>query len=227
MGALDLLGSGQLGTLTEQGQKVLSIATTNTERLIRLVNDILDLERMKFGKILMRKVKCNAAELLTMATEAMQAMADKLQVKLIVHPLAIELWADPDRLIQTLTNLLSNAIKFSEPGDTVWISATLTENKSVELRDNEHSLIKDTLLPNCLLFTIRDQGRGIPQEKLQMIFERFQQVDASDSRNKGGTGLGLAICRNIVQQHEGKIWVESILGEGSTFYVLLPLATSQ
>ncbi|MBH8561764.1 response regulator [Nostoc sp. CENA67] len=217
MGALDLLGSGQLGTMTEQGQKVLRIATTNTERLIRLVNDILDLERINSVKIFMRKVKCNAADLLIMATETMQAMADKLQVKLIVHPLAIELWADPDRLLQTLTNLLSNAIKFSEPGDTVSVIATLAEYKDVESDKNEPSS------HNYLLITIQDQGRGIPEDKLQLIFERFQQVDASDSRNKGGTGLGLAICRNIVQQHHGKIWVESVLGEGSTFYVLLPL----
>ncbi|OUL25484.1 hybrid sensor histidine kinase/response regulator [Nostoc sp. T09] len=217
MGALDLLSSGQLGTLTAQGQKVLSIASNNTERLIRLVNDILDLERMKSGKIFMRMGKCNAAELLITATEAMQAMADKLQVKLIVNPLVVELWADSDRLLQTLTNLLSNAIKFSEPGDTVWIGATLSENQGVESQ-------KDT--PSYLLITIRDQGRGIPEDKLQIIFERFQQVDASDSRSKGGTGLGLAICRNIVQQHSGKIWVQSILGEGSTFYVLLPLAVS-
>ncbi|MBD2165170.1 response regulator [Calothrix membranacea FACHB-236] len=217
MGALDLLGSGQLGTLTAQGQKVLSIATNNTERLIRLVNDILDLERMKSGKIFMRKAKCNAAELLITATEAMQAMADKLQVKLIVNPLAVELWADADRLLQTFTNLLSNAIKFSEPGDTVWIGATLSENQSIEPQADA---------PSYLLITFRDEGRGIPEDKLQLIFERFQQVDASDSRNKGGTGLGLAICRNIVQQHNGKIWVQSVLGEGSTFYVLLPLANS-
>jgi PAS domain S-box-containing protein len=217
MGALDLLGSGQLGTLSEQGQKVLSIATTNTERLIRLVNDILDLERMKSGKIFTRKTKCNAADLLIMATEAMQAMADKLQVRLIINPVEVELWADPDRLLQTLINLLSNAIKFSEPGDTVWINATLSESRSVESEENQPSS------PKYLLITIQDEGRGIPEDKLQIIFERFQQVDASDSRNKGGTGLGLAICRNIVQQHNGKIWVESILGKGSTFYVLLPL----
>ncbi|QLE39421.1 response regulator [Nostoc sp. C052] len=221
MGALDLLGSGQLGTLTEQGQKILSIATTNTERLIRLVNDILDLERMKSGKIFTRKTKYNAADLLIMATEAMQAMADKLQVRLIVNPVAVELWADPDRLLQTLTNLLSNAIKFSEPGDTVWISATLSESKGVESKENQPSS------PNFLLITVQDEGRGIPEDKLQIIFERFQQVDASDSRNKGGTGLGLAICRDIVQQHDGKIWVQSILGKGSTFYVLLPLPVSQ
>ncbi|WGV23355.1 ATP-binding response regulator [Halotia branconii] len=224
MGALDLLGSGQLGTLTEQGQKVLSIATINTERLIRLINDILDLERMKSAQIFMQKVKCNAADLLIMATETMQAMADKLQVKLIVHPLSVELWADPDRLLQTLTNLISNAIKFSQPGDTIWVSATLTEHKSIKLGENEDSSTQDNLLPSFLLISIRDQGRGIPEDKLQIIFERFQQVDASDSRNKGGTGLGLAICRNIVQQHNGKIWVKSNLNQGSTFYVLLPLA---
>ncbi len=223
MGALDLLGAGQLGTLTQQGQKVLSIATTNTERLMRLVNDILDLERMKSGKIFMRKAKCNVAELLITATEAMQAMADKLQVQLIVNPLTVELWADADRLIQTLTNLLSNGIKFSEPGDRVWIGAIVSESKTVESPENQHSLTKKNYPPNYVLITIQDEGRGIPEDKLQIIFERFQQVDASDSRNKGGTGLGLAICRNIVQQHNGKIWVQSILGEGSTFYVLLPL----
>ncbi|MEH1971831.1 MAG: ATP-binding protein [Nostoc sp.] len=221
MGALDLLGSGQLGTLNQQGQKVLSIATTNTERLIRLVNDILDLERMKSGKIFTRKAKCNAADLLITATEAMQAMADKLQVGLIINPVSVELWADSDRLLQTLTNLLSNAIKFSEPGDSVWISAILSESKGVESEENQPSS------SNHLLITIQDEGRGIPEDKLQIIFERFQQVDASDSRNKGGTGLGLAICRDIIQQHDGKIWVQSILGKGSTFYVLLPLPASQ
>ncbi|HBB32064.1 MAG TPA: hybrid sensor histidine kinase/response regulator [Cyanobacteria bacterium UBA8803] len=211
LGALDLLGTGQLGTLTEQGQKFLSIATSNTERLTRLVNDILDLERMKSGKIVMHKVKCNAADLIIQATEAMQAMADTSQVKLNTKPLSVELWADPDRLLQTLTNLLSNAIKFSEPGDTVWLSAELKSKGAF------------TPTLNTLLITVRDKGRGIPSDKLQIIFERFQQVDASDSRKKGGTGLGLAICRNIVQQHDGKIWAESFLGEGSIFYVQLPL----
>jgi PAS domain S-box-containing protein len=219
MGALDLLIAGKLGNLTEPGQKILSIAITNTERLIRLINDILDLERMKSGRITMQMMSCNAADLLTQATEAMQAMADLAQVQLITNPLDVELWADSDRLLQTLTNLLSNAIKFSEPGSTIWLSA--------EKRTEERELTTETttsLSPqSAVLITVKDQGRGIPADKLQTIFERFQQVDASDSRKKGGTGLGLAICRNIVEQHEGKIWVESTLGKGSTFYVLLPI----
>ncbi|MBW4574422.1 MAG: response regulator [Aphanothece sp. CMT-3BRIN-NPC111] len=231
MGALDILGAGQLGTLTEGGQKVLSIAITNTERLIRLVNDILDLERMKSGKINMQKNKCNAADLLAQATEAMQAMADLAQVKLQTKPFAIELWADPDRILQTLTNLLSNAIKFSEPGKTVWLSAELKNGEPQEHRtsfaDTENVSQKlsspSSQPPATLLIAVKDQGRGIPGDKLQIIFERFQQVDASDSRHKGGTGLGLAICRNIIEQHDGKIWAESTLGQGSTFYICLPI----
>lgn len=206
MGALDLLGTGQLGTLTERGQHVLKIASTNTERLIRLINNILDLERMKSGKIELQQADCDLESLLTQAIEAMQAMADQAQIRLVTEPLAVSLWADFDRLLQTLTNLLSNAIKFSESGSTVWLKAAKSGD--------------------ALLITVQDQGRGIPADKLHTIFDRFQQVDASDSRQKGGTGLGLAICRNIVEQHGGKIWAESVLGEGSTFHVLLPLGST-
>ncbi|MGI2904678.1 hybrid sensor histidine kinase/response regulator [Tolypothrix sp. VBCCA 56010] len=204
MGSLDLLSTGQLGTLSAKGQKVLNIATTNTERLIRLINDILDLERMKSGKIPMQPVKCNVADLIDQAVAAMQAMAERAQITLVTEVVPAELIADPDRILQTLTNLLSNAIKFSEAGGTVWLRVR-RESEKVQIE-------------------VQDCGRGIPANKLQTIFERFQQVDVSDSRKKGGTGLGLAICRKIIEQHQGKIWVESVLGEGSTFYVILPLA---
>jgi signal transduction histidine kinase len=187
------------------------------------VNDILDLERMKSGKISLCRVKCNAADLLITATEAMQVMASKSQVQLIVDPIKVEFWADGDRLLQTLTNLINNAIKFSKPGDTVWISGIITESQPLQLGKHQHFSTLPIVSPSYLLITVRDEGRGIPEEQLQIIFEPFQQVDASDSRKKGGTGLGLAICRNIIQQHGGKIWVQSVLNEGSTFYVLLPL----
>lgn len=233
MGALDLLGAGKLGTLTQQGQKVLRIATTNTERLIRLVNDILDLERMKSGTVTMNKVKFNAADLLIQATETMQTMAEQAQVKLLTQPLTVELWADCDRLLQTLTNLLSNAIKFSPPGSTVWLTAQRqAQDKIIANKDKQlnSTTVSNNQIPHhltfphpTLLICVKDQGRGIPIDKLQLIFEPFQQVDASDSRQKGGTGLGLTICRNIIEQHEGKIWVESVLGQGSSFYIALPL----
>ncbi|NER31148.1 MAG: ATP-binding protein, partial [Symploca sp. SIO1C4] len=117
------------------------------------------------------------------------------------------IWADPDKVVQILTNLLSNGIKFSPPQSKVWLA--------VEAKGKE------------VLFTVKDQGRGIPAEKLESVFERFQQVDVSDSRSKGGTGLGLAICRKIVQEHGGCIWVESELAQGSTFYFTLPRSNEQ
>ncbi|MBI3799968.1 MAG: PAS domain S-box protein, partial [Deltaproteobacteria bacterium] len=202
-GALGLLESGLIGALPEKGQRMMEIAVNNTDRLVRLLNDILDIERMQSGKVTMRRQLCDAAGLLTQAVEEMQSMADKAGITLTVAPQPLPLWADPDRIMQTLTNLLSNAIKFSTTGSTVWVSMA---------RQGEEAV-----------FTVRDQGRGIPADKLETVFERFQQVDSSDSRRKGGTGLGLAICRNIVRQHGGQIWAESRLGEGSTFSFTLPL----
>jgi PAS domain S-box-containing protein len=210
MGALHLLAASYAETLTPQGQKVFQIATNNTERLIRLVNDILDLERMKSGRISMQKTKCNIADLITQAVEAIQPLANQSEINLSRQSIDLEIWVDADRLLQTLTNLLSNAIKFSDSNSTIWITASLTAPPPA--------------VPNPqLLLTIRDQGRGIPEDQLQLIFEPFQQVDASDSRQRGGSGLGLAICRNIVEQHGGKIWAESRLGQGSTFYILLAI----
>jgi PAS domain S-box-containing protein len=206
LGALDLLASGALSTQPERSQHMLNIAAKNAERLVRLINDILDIERIESGKATMIKQACDTSNLMTASVEAMQGMAVAAKVTLFVSPVSAQLRADPDRIIQVLTNLLSNAIKFSPPGSTIWLNA--------EVRDKD---------PSYILFRVQDQGRGIPADKIETIFGRFQQVDASDSRQKGGTGLGLAVCRSIVQHHEGQIWAESTLGEGSTFYVTLPL----
>ncbi|MBI3795653.1 MAG: PAS domain S-box protein [Deltaproteobacteria bacterium] len=202
-GALGLLTSGLVGALPDKGQRMLEIALNNTDRLIRLINDILDIERMQSGKVTLQCKLCDAALLLGQAVDEMQAMADKAGVTLALAPQSLRLWADPDRLVQTLTNLLSNAIKFSPPGGTVSVRVVRQDKEAI-----------------C---TVQDQGRGIPADKLETIFERFQQVDTSDARHKGGTGLGLAICRSIVQQHGGRIWVESRVGTGSTFSFTVPL----
>lgn len=123
-------------------------------------------------------------------------------------------------------NLLSNAIKFSEPGSTIWVNVEISaENIENQFSISSHVSSHTPLSPSCsyAIFSVQDQGRGIPADKLETIFGQFQQVDASDSRQKGGTGLGLTICRSIIEQHAGKIWVESVLGKGSTFYFTLPL----
>jgi CheY-like chemotaxis protein len=213
---LDLLAGGVLQNQPEDAQQMLNIAANNSDRLVRLINDILDIERIESGKIIMTKQACDAGDLMNQSVEAIQEIAERDGVTLSVSPVSVRLWADPDRIIQILTNLLSNAIKFSPQGSTVWLSAEL-------IRSQGSGSVYPSSSPDTLLIKVRDQGRGIPSDKIESIFERFQQVDASDSRQKGGTGLGLAICRSILQQHEGRIWAESTLGEGSTFYFTLPI----
>ncbi|MDM9383822.1 response regulator [Chlorogloeopsis sp. ULAP01] len=241
-GSLGMLASGLIKPESEQGKRLLQIAVDSTERLVRLINDILDIERIESGKVKMEKQTCNVADLIAEAVNVMQPLADKAGVTISVSSLSQQIWADPDRIVQTLTNLLSNAIKFSPTGSTVWLSAeegTGNRGQGTGDRERGHGEVgtrgggdKDfsysptpPLSPSLhILFTVRDNGRGIPADKLESIFERFQQVDSSDSRNHDGTGLGLAICKSIVQQHGGQIWVDSELGKGSTFYFTIPLS---
>ncbi|MCC3406846.1 MAG: PAS domain S-box protein [Microcoleus sp. PH2017_10_PVI_O_A] len=234
-GALGLLNSGLLEAHPQKAKRMLEIAIANTDRLVRLINDILDLERMESSYSTAIKQTCNIADLMLQAADEMQGMARQAGVTLSVRPVGAQLLAVPDRLIQALTNLLSNAIKFSPAGATIWLSGESIDNRDLAEKAGLNSVSSVPLLSqspvanphlrvsSSILIAVKDQGRGIPADKLEMVFERFQQVDASDCRQKEGTGLGLAICRSIVQQHGGRIWVESVLGEGSTFFLSLPV----
>jgi PAS domain S-box-containing protein len=202
-GSLGLLASDVLNDDPDTAKHMLEIAAIETERLVRLVSDILDLERLESNEVVLEKEWCNANTLMQQAIEVLQPLAEEKQIALSFSPIPVQIWAASDRIIQTLVNLLSNAIKFSPPFSNVALSVSRQANR--------------------VLFQVQDQGRGIPANKLETIFGRFQQVDASDSRNEGGTGLGLSICRNIVQQHSGQIWVESAVGQGSTFYFTITI----
>jgi two-component system, OmpR family, sensor histidine kinase VicK len=225
--ALKILVTGRLGVLTNDGQQFLEIADESTERLVRLVNSVLDLQRIESGAVTMEKQACVATELMIQAVDAMQAMAQQHQITLVNQPLDIQLWVDADYIVQALTNLISNAIKFSAPGDKVWLSVACQNQQPIPAPKGRKSpkskVIKSSAPPIEILFQVRDEGQGIPANKLETIFERFQQVDSSDSRKKGGTGLGLTICRKIIEQHGGKIWVDSTLGVGSNFSFTLPV----
>ncbi len=201
-GALGLLTSGILGTINDKAANLLRIAMTNSDRLVRLINDILDLERIQSGRepIMFRPMQLS--EVVRQSIDGMQPVAEAAGVQLIHDTTQVEISGDPDRLLQVLTNLLSNAVKFSPPGSGV----------SVMMRPGASGVT----------LSVIDQGRGIPADKLEAVFGRFQQVDASDSRQKGGSGLGLAICRSIVTQHSGRIWAERNPVRGSTFRVFLP-----
>lgn len=225
-GSLGLLAAGVYDNKPEKGKRMLQVASEQTDRLVRLVNDILDLQRLESGRMALSMQPCDVTTLMQSAMDTMYGSAASQQIHLILSPPEplLAVWAAPDAVIQTLTNLLSNAIKFSEPGSSVWLSAAVWQPEDGGDKRNER-LSSYPALPS-VLFSIKDQGRGIPTNNLETIFERFQQVDASDSREKGGTGLGLAICYKIIEQHGGHIWAESVLGEGSTFYFTLPIAPS-
>jgi PAS domain S-box-containing protein len=201
--ALGLITGGSLNARPEKLRQMLDIATGNTDRLVRLVNDILELERIGSGKAELHYTMCSADDLFRRAAGLQQTGASKAQLRITFNSQGVNVWADPDRVLQTLTNLISNAIKFSPPGSEIHLRSRRVDANEAEIQ-------------------VRDSGRGIPEDKLESIFERFHQVDASDSRTMGGTGLGLAICRSIVKQHGGRIWATSILGKGSTFHFTLP-----
>ncbi|MEH2359883.1 PAS domain-containing protein [Nostoc sp.] len=201
--ALGLLQTGIYDKKPDKFKRMIEIAAIDSDRLVRLVNDILDLERLESDRTVLEKTTCKAADLIQQAVAGVQAIANQQNITFKIHLTNAQVWAAADAIVQTLTNLLGNAIKFSPADSTITLSVQQQTDR--------------------VLFQITDQGRGIPAEKLEAIFGRFQQVDASDSRTKGGTGLGLAICRSIIDQHGGQIWAESTLSVGSTFFFTLPL----
>jgi PAS domain S-box-containing protein len=201
-GALGLLSFENPGHAYDKNANLIRIAKANSDRLVNLINDILDLDRMGSGRVILAFRPVQLSQIISQAIDNLAPVADAAGVQLVHDTTDVEIAGDPDRLLQVLTNLISNAIKFSPTGSEVSVKME-SDTKSVTI-------------------SVSDMGRGIPTDKLEAIFGRFQQVDASDSRQKGGTGLGLAICRAIVQQHAGHIWAERNRDRGSTFRVFLP-----
>ena len=204
-GSLGLVASGLAGALDARGKRLLEIALQNTDRLVRLVNDILDAERLATGDLLVEPRPVDAADLVREAADAVREDAARAGVALEAEPVPLPLQADPGRVVQTLVSLLSNAVKFSPAGGTVRLETVPGEG---EVR-----------------FRVVDQGPGVPPEQRDAVFQPFRQLDSSDARRTGGTGLGLAICRSIVRRHGGEIWVEDAPGGGSAFCFTLPLAS--
>lgn len=188
-GALGLLDSGILADDPERARRMIQIALTSSELLSRLVDDILDIERMAANSTPLDLADHPVDGLVETALEQVSILAEAAGVTLEHIPSPEVVRADADRIVQTLVNLLSNAVKFSPPGSVVRTSAA-RDGDMVELR-------------------VDDQGRGIPHDKLEAIFRRFEQVDASDARERGGTGLGLPIARGLVERHGGRMWAVS------------------
>lgn len=206
-GSLSLLRSKVIDPSSEQGERMIEIATASTERLSRLVNDILDLERLQAGKIELMLARQRASSLMLSAAQAVSGAAVAASVRVAVLDSDEHVIADHDRAVQILVNLLGNAVKFSPAGASVTLAARREGSR--------------------VLLSVADQGRGIPADELDRIFDRFAQVDGSDSREHEGTGLGLAIAKGLAEQHGGSLSATSIVAEGSTFVLDLPAATAR
>jgi len=203
-GSLSLIVGGVAGEIPPQAKALVEIGYKNSERLVLLINDILDIEKIESGKMDFKIEPVQLIPLVEQAIEANIAYGEQFDVKFKLHNDLNNVWVkvDSDRLMQVLTNLLSNAAKFSPQGETVAI-AVARDGKKIRVE-------------------VRDRGPGIPEEFRPKIFQKFAQADSSDTRQKGGTGLGLSISKAIIEKFGGQIGFETDRGTGSTFYFGLP-----
>jgi signal transduction histidine kinase len=199
---LEFLSDGMYGQVNDRGQKNLGVAQRNSERMITLINDLLDIEKIKSGMMSLELAPLKLNSLFQQVNDLYTSPAEQAAVTLRFAASDLTVSADEDRLVRVLSNLISNALKFSPRGTIVSVWA---EGRS-----------------NVVYITVQDQGPGIPADQIESVFDRFQQVKGQ-AKNKGGSGLGLAICKAIVELHGGKIWLQSEEGKGSAFTFSLPL----
>lgn len=201
-GSLELLLGGYAGEMPHEANELLEISLTAVDRLIRLVNDVLDIAKIESGKMEFHLAHLNVAECIEKSLRSIRSLAEAHHVSFQTEqPENIpSVFADRDRLEQIITNLLSNALKYS-PANSVVHIRTSSRNDIVRI-------------------SVTDKGPGVPPSKIHKVFDRFQQLEGA----KKGSGLGLAICRALVEQQRGKIWVESIPGHGAEFHFELPTA---
>jgi signal transduction histidine kinase len=184
----------------ETKMKFLKIINDESDRLAKLIDDLLDIARIESGRQVWEMNNYAIGDIIEESATAVLPLSEKnhLMIERKTPDGLPEIYGDHDKLVQVVTNLLSNAIKFTNSGSVITVSAEVIEDQ--------------------IQVSVKDKGIVIPEEQIDKIFEKFYQVDASPTREKGGTGLGLAICKEIVEHHQGKIWVESQIGEGNTFY---------
>lgn len=203
--ALGLVAGGALVDRPEKIPTMINLALNNCDRLVRLVNDIVDFERIQGGALPVQRAEVSVIRLFSRAIEAEQPGASRAGTTFRIDAQPVMVSVDEELVLKVLRKLIQNAVKFSERGGEILLSVARTGEADATI-------------------AVEDHGCGIRPEELTRIFDRFHQADSSDSRTSGGTGLGLAICKSIVHRHGGRIWVESSEGHGSTFFFTVPLA---
>ncbi|MES2965010.1 MAG: HAMP domain-containing sensor histidine kinase, partial [Bdellovibrionota bacterium] len=203
-GSLSLLGTGMIGSVDPACMKLIKVAEIETDRLIRLINDLLDLAKIEAGKLPLTSDWTSWNDMLVSTAAGLEGLAMKANVRIeIVESPQYEVFMDRDRIQQIITNLVSNAIKFSPQGTAV-------------------RLVTGRAKGGELLVNVCDSGPGISSEDQELIFQKFRQGASPENPLVKGTGLGLAIAKALVEEHGGQIGVESQLGKGSQFYFTLP-----
>jgi signal transduction histidine kinase len=204
--AIDLVYMKTLGGINKDQEEVLGRAKRNVDRLKRLIDDILDLTKMESGKLQMNFMTSDIHQVIKEVVEAQHDVAQNrgLYLKTGLDAQIPYVAFDGDRIVQVLNNLIGNSIKFTKQGGIT----IKTLNKFRE---------------NFILIKIIDTGRGMPEDEVPKLFQKFHQVERTHESDEGGTGLGLAICKEIILRHGGEIWVESILDKGTTFNFTLPI----
>lgn len=207
-GTLDMLQSGVFDDQAERRTKLVKLAHKNSKRLTDLINDILDVQKLESGQMGFDMKPLRYLDCLKDSIIAVSGMADSKQVDLVAGTLDADLYIEGDhsRLVQVITNVLSNAVKFSDGAERVEISL-MTHGDQARL-------------------SIRDFGIGIPDNAHATVFGRFNQIDSSDHRRFEGTGLGMNISHDIIKAHDGQLHYESVLGEGTDFYIDIPLSST-
>jgi PAS domain S-box-containing protein len=206
-GALGLIASGMAGHVPPKVKELIEIANNNAERLVRLIGDILDVQKIESGRIGGTHVAIQVAQLLETAADANRGLAENndLSINVVDDTRGAKVVGDLDQLMQVMTNLLSNAIKFSPPKGKIEVMAS-RRGGQIEI-------------------AVSDQGPGVPPEYRDSVFEKFVQVESTDTRARGGTGLGLSICRSLVEHHGGSMGYEDVAAGGARFWFRLPMAT--
>ena len=206
IGALEILKTGVVGDLGEEAMMIVNISFQSSQRLVRLINEILDIEKLESEKSDFVLEPFDLPAMVKVVIESNRGFGEKEGVSFAFRNYleGVRVNGDRDKLMQVLTNLLSNAAKFSPPGSEVEISILRVEGK--------------------IRVAVKDRGIGIPEDFHARIFKKFSQVDSTDTRGKRGTGLGLAICKTIMEKHNGSIGFDSKTGRVSTFYFDLPEA---
>jgi len=206
-GALGLIASGMAGHVPPKVKELIEIANNNAERLVRLIGDILDVQKIESGRIGGTHVAIQVAQLLETAADANRGLAENndLSINVVDDTRGAKVVGDLDQLMQVMTNLLSNAIKFSPRKGKIEVMAS-RRGGQIEI-------------------AVSDQGPGVPPEYRDSVFEKFVQVESTDTRARGGTGLGLSICRSLVEHHGGSMGYEDVASGGARFWFRLPMAT--